>query len=111
MIRCQLAPSTVLSSNQKEVRVAKTMLMVIGTFILCWIPFATCVIMKTMGNDAIVRYEKVIETFCLCATHWNAAIDPVIYAYRIKDIRDAIKNTFRCAAKKEDTNQIGLRGQ
>lgn len=105
---CQLGSSTVLSPNQKEVRVAKTMLMIIGTFIVCWIPFATCVIIKTIGNGAIVRFEKVIETFCLCATHWNAAIDPVIYAYRIKDIRKAINRTLRCVAKKEVMNQMRL---
>lgn len=104
--RCQLALSTDPLTNQKEVKVAKTMLLVIGSFILCWIPFAICVVIKTVGNDSNSSFAKVVETFCLCATHWNASIDPVIYAYRIKDIREAIKNTLRCATKKEDKNQM-----
>lgn len=38
-------------------------------------------------------------------SHFNSAIDPIIYAYRIKDVRTVIKRLLRCG---RETSSGGL---
>lgn len=47
-------------------------------------------------DDEDEMLSKIISYFGYCAIHSSTAIDPIIYAYRIKDVRDAIKRTFHC---------------
>lgn len=39
--------------------------------------------------------EEVLD-FTTVLSHFNSAIDPIIYAYRIKDVRDAMKTLLTC---------------
>lgn len=87
--------------NPSEIRAAKTMLLVIGSFIICWIPlFINYLVKLTSKGDQVSHTVeeksnyKFIEFFCYCAVHYNSAIDPIIYAYRIKDVQSAIKRTL-----------------
>jgi hypothetical protein len=82
---------------RKEVRATKTMFIVIGTFSLCWLPLAIYFVLKsTVTGPNYSEFSIFIDAFCFCATHYNSAIDPIIYAYRMKNIRNAIKRTLRC---------------
>lgn len=88
-------------TKPNEIRAANTMLLVIASFMMCWVPL-TIKLAKSfkpsLFNNASDEEEdmlgKIISYFGYCAIH--SAIDPIIYAYRIKDVRDAIKKTFRC---------------
>lgn len=85
--------------NPNEIRAAKTMFYVVGSFFVCWAPLAFLVVLKwIIGNDALKNKPliAVIENFCYCAIHYNTAINPTIYALRIADVRNAIKRTFGC---------------
>lgn len=86
--------------NKNEVRVAKTFALIIGSFIIFWTPLTimgTIVAFKRdshyFDNDESAR---IWFMFAACAAHFNSAIDPVIYAYRIKDVRVIIKRLFKC---------------
>lgn len=86
--------------NKEEIRVAKTMTLVIGTFIICWTPMA--IICMVVANTKDLHYfdhnegSRIGFMFCSLAAHLNSAIDPIIFAYRIPDARDKIKKILKC---------------
>lgn len=89
--------SSISKTYQRDAKAAVTMFMIIGSCVVCWMPFVTCVLLeKTKYKLSGTEYHKIIIAFSLCATHFNAAIDPMIYAYRNREIRQAIKKVLRC---------------
>lgn len=37
---------------------------------------------------------RAFHNFSICAAHFNSAINPFIYAYRIKDVRETVKMMY-----------------
>ncbi|XP_031713168.1 adenosine receptor A2b isoform X1 [Anarrhichthys ocellatus] len=74
---------------QKEIRVAKSLSIIVGLFAVCWLPvhILNCLTLfyEELHKPEIVMYVAII------LSHANSAVNPVIYAYRIQDFR----NTFR----------------
>ncbi|XP_068456522.1 adenosine receptor A2b [Clinocottus analis] len=74
---------------QKEIRVAKSLSIIVGLFAVCWLPvhILNCLTLfyKELQKNELVMYVAII------LSHANSAVNPVIYAYRIQDFR----NTFR----------------
>lgn len=74
---------------QREVRAAKSLSIIVGLFVICWLPvhILNCLTLfyKQLEKPGVVMYVAII------LSHANSAVNPVIYAYRIQDFR----NTFR----------------
>lgn len=51
----------------------------------------------------------LINTFCDCGVHFNSAVNPFIYAYRIKDVRDAVKKLFKFNSDKADSSSYEMK--
>lgn len=89
-----------------EVRAAKTMSLIVGSYVLCWIP-ATIYFMfiiaedELLTNELISSYNKAFYAQFTISIYLCALIDPFIYAYRSKDIRDKISkfNLLWCRVK------------
>lgn len=82
--------------NQKvEVKAAKTMSLIVGSYVLCWIP-ATIYFLLIIAqdelhtNELISSFNKVFYAQFAVSIYLCSLIDPLIYAYRSKDIRDKI---------------------
>lgn len=45
------------------------------------------------------RETEIIDAFVFCATHYNSAIDPIIYAFRMKDVQQKILSTLKCVQR------------
>lgn len=43
-----------------------------------------------------LSFGLIFLGFAITSTHLNSVIDPLIYAYRIKEVQDAIKRPFKC---------------
>lgn len=74
---------------------ANTLSLVIGSFLLCWAPislyFLAVTITKNRNLVLDSSYGKAFHAFAVAVAHMNPAIDPLIYAYRMKEVRDGIK--------------------
>lgn len=84
-------------TNSHEVRAAKTMFYVVGSYFLCWAPLTILSVIKWFSKEPIITSDAtraVVGNFCTCAVHFHAAINPIIYAFRIRDVRNAIRRTF-----------------
>lgn len=78
--------------NQQR-RVTKTVCIVVGIFVLFWLPIGTINTYNSFCEDCF-KIGDVIN-FSLVISHSNAAINPLIYAYRIPEIRNALKSLIK----------------
>lgn len=71
-------------------KAAKTISLVVVSFIVCWLPVTIVYFLIALeGNRNIYRG---VLTLTIILSHFNSAIDPIIYAYRIKEVRKVLKN-------------------
>lgn len=78
--------------NQQQ-RVTKTVLLVVGVFVLFWLPIGSINTYNSFCKDCF-KYVDVIN-FALVISHSNAVINPIIYAYRIREICNALKSLIK----------------
>lgn len=77
--------------------VTKTLSMIVGSFLICWMPMIFCLLFAKNHDK---KLNEKLWMLIKMLPHFNSAIDPIIYAYRIKDVRDAVKALFRCGKMK-----------
>ncbi|XKL66404.1 hypothetical protein PGB90_009824 [Kerria lacca] len=82
-------PNTIkISSFKREHKTAQTLMIVVGGFIACWLPFF-CVYLATpfLPSDTI---PEILKSFLTWLGWLNSAINPFIYAFYSADFRIAL---------------------
>ena len=68
---------------------------------VAWIQFAmlACygpyIVMAFLWNFGIIDYSKIAGEVFFCLVFLNSSLNPVLYCWRIKDVRQEVKNTIR----------------
>lgn len=60
-------------------------------FVICWSPLHIVYVTKIFCNDCINQYVLISA---ICMAHLNSALNPVLYAFHMRDIRNAIFRLF-----------------
>lgn len=96
-----------VKSYELEMKLSVTMMIVIVSFFICWTPIALHFAGEVIQGDYYFSYytlERFVDTktalnlcfiirsFALFATILNSIIDPIIYAWRIKELREVTKD-------------------
>ncbi|XP_041985287.1 octopamine receptor Oamb [Aricia agestis] len=71
-----------------ETKAAKTLAIIVGGFICCWLPFFTVYVVMGFCGDCV--YE-IIFSILFWLGYCNSALNPLIYALFSKDFRFAFK--------------------
>ncbi|PVD29988.1 hypothetical protein C0Q70_09249 [Pomacea canaliculata] len=93
-----LADGEVQRSERKRMRrehkAAKTLGIIMGAFILCFLPFFLWYVITTMCGDAC-PYPPVVGSMLFWIGYFNSSLNPIIYAYFNRDFRTAFKKLLR----------------
>ncbi|KAK9501382.1 hypothetical protein O3M35_012117 [Rhynocoris fuscipes] len=81
---------------KREHKAARTLGIIMGTFILCWLPFFLWYVIATICGEACPTPDIVVAILFWIG-YFNSTLNPIIYAYFNRDFREAFKNTIQCA--------------
>ncbi|XP_034233227.1 octopamine receptor beta-3R-like isoform X2 [Thrips palmi] len=82
-------------SWRTEHKAARTLGIIMGTFMLCWLPFFLWYVITTLCGEACPSPDMVVAVLFWIG-YFNSALNPLIYAYFNRDFREAFKNTLQC---------------
>lgn len=81
-----------------ETKAAKTLGIIVGGFIFCWLPFFTMYLVRAFCKECI---NEIVFSILFWLGYCNSAINPLIYALFSKDFRFAFKRIIcRCFCKR-----------
>ncbi|ESO94945.1 hypothetical protein LOTGIDRAFT_144771 [Lottia gigantea] len=93
------AISKKLSKIAREQKAAKTLGIVVGVFIMCWLPFFISNVLFGICNSCISSPDLIFSIFTWLG-YINSGVNPIIYALSMRDFRRAFgKMLFVCCPK------------
>lgn len=77
---------------RKEIRAAKVVGFIMGTFLICWTPFMVFVVMTLAGYEGFSMRSFVVA---ISLHYLNSAINPILYVMLNKVYRKAVVKAFK----------------
>jgi len=78
------------AARKRDVKATQNLSIIVLFFMICWIPLYTINCIKAFCPTCYVAPRLTL--FCIILSHLNSAVNPVLYAYHLKDFRAALKN-------------------
>ncbi|XP_056143781.1 lysophosphatidic acid receptor 2a [Lampris incognitus] len=80
--------------SQTVVNLMKTILLVLGAFVICWTPgLMTLLLEGVLGKDS---HAHVYEKYCLVIAECNSLVNPIIYSLRDQEMQMTFKWILCC---------------
>ncbi|XP_042298606.1 adenosine receptor A2b isoform X2 [Sceloporus undulatus] len=92
MVACKQLRQMELMGNsrttlQREVNAAKSLAIIVGLFALCWLPLHILNCLTLFRPDFAKVKPDWVMNLTIILSHANSVVNPIIYAYRIRDFR------------------------
>ncbi|XP_017101095.2 octopamine receptor beta-3R isoform X2 [Drosophila bipectinata] len=78
-----------------EHKAARTLGIIMGVFLLCWLPFFLWYVITSLCGPAC-PCPDVLVVVLFWIGYFNSTLNPLIYAYFNRDFREAFRNTLEC---------------
>ncbi|CAG9809871.1 unnamed protein product [Chironomus riparius] len=83
-----------LIKMKREHKAARTLGIIMGVFIACWLPFFIWYITTSLCDTC--PSPDILVAILFWIGYSNSTLNPIIYAYFNRDFREAFKNTLHC---------------
>ena len=81
---------------KREHKAAKTLGVIMGAFLVCWLPFFTWYLTATLCADACPELPEWGVNVLFWVGYTNSALNPIIYPCFNRDFRDAFRRLLSC---------------
>ena len=81
---------------KREHKAAKTLGVIMGAFLVCWLPFFTWYLTTTLCADACPELPDWGVSVLFWVGYTNSALNPIIYPCFNRDFRDAFRRLLSC---------------
>lgn len=82
-----------INKMKREHKAAKTLGIIMGAFILCWLPFFLWYVSISMCDECYC--PDIIVEILFWIGYFNSSLNPIIYAYFNREFREAFKETIQ----------------
>ncbi|XP_052770400.1 dopamine receptor 2-like [Mya arenaria] len=96
----KLALSKKMSKLAKEQKAAKTLGIVVGVFILCWMPFFVVNVLIGICGAGCISHPDIVMPVFTWFGYINSGVNPIIYALSMRDFRRAFGRIIFCCCPK-----------
>ncbi|KAK6174289.1 hypothetical protein SNE40_017598 [Patella caerulea] len=79
---------------KREHKAAKTLGIIMGAFILCFLPFFSWYVITSMCKEDC-PYPPILGSILFWIGYFNSCLNPILYAYFNRDFRTAFKKLLR----------------
>ncbi|XP_077054428.1 lysophosphatidic acid receptor 2b isoform X2 [Siphateles boraxobius] len=94
--------------KETVVNLMKTVVLILGCFVVCWTPGLVLLLLDGLCKSCdVLTYEK----FFLVMAECNSFMNPIIYSYRDKDMRNTFKRIlcYACRSSQQTGEHSGVR--
>jgi len=81
---------------KREHKAAKTLGVIMGAFLVCWLPFFTWYLTATLCADACPELPEWGVNLLFWVGYTNSALNPIIYPCFNRDFREAFRRLLGC---------------
>ena len=85
-----------ISKLKREHKAARTLGIIMGVFMLCWLPFFSWYVVANLCGSDLCPVPDIVVSILFWIGYFNSMLNPAIYAYFNRDFRDAFKKTLKC---------------
>ncbi|CAH1398146.1 unnamed protein product [Nezara viridula] len=82
--------------------------LVMGCFTICWMPFLIVTCAQAVGYRD--RISSTVYKVLLCLALSSSAFNPIIYAWKNAEFKEAVQAVLRCKVKQNTTNVVTASG-
>lgn len=90
------------AAQKREVKATQNLSIIVAFFMICWIPLYTINCINAFCRECFIN--ETLIYFGIILSHLNSAINPLLYAYHLKDFRGALVRLFTCAKNDQESN-------
>ncbi|KAI1287392.1 Octopamine receptor beta-1R [Halotydeus destructor] len=84
-----------INKMKREHKAAKTLGIIMGAFIACWLPFFIGYVAMTACETCRENTPDIVVDILFWIGYFNSSLNPVIYAYFNREFREAFKETIQ----------------
>ena len=85
-----------------------TMYYVIGAFVVCYVPLVGSLILEVSARKVITLHMGYLFVIANTLVMFNGVLNPIIYCWRMKDMRNAARRLFQRMSTQNNTVTQGL---
>jgi len=100
-------PSSNSNSKKREIRLAKTLVITLGAFIICWLPVVILFLIDSSTSRENPILKKVFD-ICLIPSVINSCLNPIIYTYRIPKMKQILRKKIFGRCLPQQTSRYGV---